>query len=70
VVQSQQFSRRYRSGVIILYPSGKVSDIQEKQLTTLGQNIKALESRWCDDCQDMVKRAFLDDGLTHHNLTG
>jgi threonine synthase len=29
--------------VIILYPSGKVSDIQEKQLTTLGQNIKALE---------------------------
>jgi threonine synthase len=41
--------------VIILYPSGKVSDIQEKQLTTLGQNIKALEVGCFDDCQDMVK---------------
>jgi threonine synthase len=43
--------------VIILYPSGKVSNIQEKQLTTLGQNIKALEVDGVfDDCQDMVKR--------------
>lgn len=51
--------------VVILYPSGKVSDIQEKQLTTLGQNIKALEVHGTfDDCQDMVKRAFLDDQLT------
>ena len=51
--------------VVILYPSGKVSDIQEKQLTTLGQNIKALEVDGVfDDCQDMVKRAFLDDTLT------
>jgi threonine synthase len=42
--------------VIILYPSGK-SNIQEKQLTTLGQNIKALEVDGVfDDCQDMVKR--------------
>jgi threonine synthase len=56
--------------VIILYPSGKVSNIQEKQLTTLGQNIKALEvDGTFDDCQDMVKKAFLDDSLTHHNLT-
>ncbi|MGG6231203.1 threonine synthase [Tenacibaculum sp. SDUM215027] len=47
--------------VVILYPSGKVSDIQEKQLTTLGQNIKALEVDGVfDDCQDMVKTAFLD----------
>ncbi len=47
--------------VVILYPSGKVSDIQEKQLTTLGQNIKALEVNGTfDDCQDMVKEAFLD----------
>ena len=52
--------------VVILYPSGKVSDIQEKQLTTLGQNIKALEVDGVfDDCQDMVKRAFLDDTLTN-----
>ncbi|WP_299224014.1 threonine synthase [uncultured Psychroserpens sp.] len=51
--------------VVILYPSGKVSDIQEKQLTTLGQNITALEVDGAfDDCQDMVKRAFLDEELT------
>ena len=51
--------------VIILYPSGKVSNIQEKQLTTLGRNITALEvDGTFDDCQDMVKKAFLDDELT------
>ena len=51
--------------VVILYPSGKVSDIQEKQLTTLGKNIKALEVHGTfDDCQAMVKTAFLDEELT------
>jgi threonine synthase len=51
--------------VVILYPSGKVSDVQEKQLTTLGQNITALEvDGTFDDCQDMVKKAFLDIDLT------
>ncbi|MDX6181590.1 threonine synthase [Flavobacterium sp. Fl-77] len=56
--------------VVILYPSGKVSNIQEKQLTTLGKNIKALEVDGVfDDCQDMVKKAFLDDSLAHKNLT-
>jgi threonine synthase len=51
--------------VVILYPSGKVSDIQEKQLTTLGQNITALEVDGVfDDCQDMVKQAFMDEELT------
>ena len=50
--------------VVILYPSGKVSDIQERQLTTLGQNIKALEVEGTfDDCQKMVKSAFLDQEL-------
>ncbi|MCW5520023.1 threonine synthase [Aureitalea sp. L0-47] len=47
--------------VVILYPSGKVSEIQEKQLTTLGKNIRALEVEGnFDDCQAMVKKAFLD----------
>lgn len=56
--------------VVILYPSGKVSDIQERQLTTLGQNITALEVAGVfDDCQDMVKKAFLDESLKHKNLT-
>ena len=50
--------------VVILYPSGKVSDIQERQLTTLGQNITALEvDGTFDDCQKMVKTAFLDEDL-------
>ncbi|QEC66539.1 threonine synthase [Panacibacter ginsenosidivorans] len=50
--------------VIILYPSGKVSPIQELQLTTLGQNITAIEVQGnFDDCQAIVKQAFIDDDL-------
>lgn len=50
--------------VIILYPSGKVSDLQEKQLTTLGENITAIEINGTfDDCQALVKEAFLDSEL-------
>lgn len=50
--------------VIILYPSGKVSPLQEKQLTTLGHNIAAIEVQGTfDDCQALVKRAFLDPAL-------
>jgi threonine synthase len=50
--------------VIILYPSGKVSSVQEKQLTTLGKNIHALEVNGSfDDCQRMVKQAFTDEEL-------
>jgi len=53
--------------VVILYPTGKVSEIQEKQLTTLGQNITALEVDGVfDDCQEMVKSAFLDTSITDH----
>jgi threonine synthase len=50
--------------VTILYPTGKVSDIQEKQLTTLGGNVTALEiDGTFDDCQRLVKQAFLDSDL-------
>jgi threonine synthase len=50
--------------VIVLYPSGKVSDIQEKQFTTLGGNITALEIEGTfDDCQRLVKQAFMDEQL-------
>ena len=52
--------------VVILYPKGKVSEVQEKQLTTLGENITALEvDGTFDDCQDMVKTAFIDPELTN-----
>ncbi|MGY5846927.1 threonine synthase [Salegentibacter sp. HM20] len=51
--------------VVILYPKGKVSEIQEKQLTTAGKNITALEVDGSfDDCQAMVKKAFLDAEIT------
>jgi threonine synthase len=50
--------------VVILYPSGKVSSVQELQLTTLGKNISALEVDGSfDDCQQMVKQAFADQAL-------
>ena len=50
--------------VVILYPSGKVSPVQEKQLTALGKNIHALEiDGTFDDCQQMVKQAFTDAEL-------
>ena len=50
--------------VVVLYPKGKVSEIQEKQFTTLGRNITALEiDGTFDDCQRLVKSAFLDREL-------
>ena len=57
--------------VVILYPEGMVSDIQERQLTTLGKNIRALRvAGTFDDCQGMVKKAFLDPALRdNQNLT-
>ncbi|MEM6261216.1 MAG: threonine synthase [Bacteroidota bacterium] len=55
--------------VIILYPSGKVSPLQEKQLTTLGENVEAVEVQGTfDDCQDLVKAAFLDEELNEKYL--
>ena len=50
--------------VVILYPAGRVSDAQEKQLTTLGQNITALEvSGSFDDCQRLAKQALVDPAI-------
>lgn len=57
--------------VYVLYPKGLVSDIQEMQFTTLGQNITAIEvDGTFDDCQALVKASFMDKGLNEHmNLT-
>ncbi|MBR1389797.1 MAG: threonine synthase [Prevotella sp.] len=53
--------------VYVLYPKGKVSPIQECQFTTLGQNITAIEVDGVfDDCQALVKNAFMDDELNKH----
>jgi len=61
---AQGFYKTPGISVTILYPKGKVSDIQEKQLTTLGENITALEiDGTFDDCQRLVKQAFLDADL-------
>lgn len=51
--------------VVILFPKGKVSTVQRKQLTTLGNNIRAIEVNGnFDDCQRLVKQAFADEALT------
>lgn len=55
--------------VYVLYPKGKVSPIQECQFTTLGQNITAIEVDGVfDDCQTMVKNAFMDAELNQHMM--
>lgn len=62
---AQAFVGKENIEVVILYPSGRVSPLQEKQLTTLGHNIKALEVKGSfDDCQKMVKEAFIDSEIT------
>ncbi|GAB3182529.1 threonine synthase [Telluribacter humicola] len=67
---AQGFHKVPGISVTILYPSGKVSDIQEKQLTTLGHNVSAIEvDGTFDDCQRLVKEAFLDEELNQkYNL--
>ena len=58
-----------RIKVALLYPSGKVSQIQEQQLTTVGKNIQAFEIKGTfDDCQRLVKTAFLDNHLKRDYL--
>ncbi len=68
---ARAFYRRKNIEVVILYPSGRVSPLQEKQLTTLGDNVVALEVQGSfDDCQRMVKEAFRDRALnSRYRLT-
>jgi len=58
---ARAFHGKGKIEVVILYPSGRVSHLQEQQLTTLGGNVSALEVRGSfDDCQSLAKQAFLD----------
>ena len=62
---ARAFHRAPGIDVVILYPSGRVSPLQEQQLTTVGDNVSALEVNGSfDDCQRMVKQAFVDRELS------
>ena len=64
---AQAFHRVPDSRVVVLYPEGKVSDVQEAQMASLGDNITAIAVQGTfDDCQALVKRAFADDDLRRH----
>ena len=64
---AQAFHRVPDARVVVLYPEGKVSDVQEAQMASLGDNITALAVQGTfDDCQALVKRAFADDDLRRH----
>ncbi len=67
---ARAFYEKENIDVVILYPKGRISPLQEKQMTTLGKNIHALEVKGSfDDCQKMVKDAFQDKKLNRLNLT-
>ncbi len=67
---AKAFYEKENIDVVILYPSGRVSPLQEKQMTTLGRNIHALEVEGSfDDCQRMVKESFTDPELASINLS-
>ncbi len=67
---AQAFFGKPNVDVVVLYPSGRVSPLQEKQLTTLGGNVYAAEVIGSfDDCQKMVKEAFLSPDLRNLPLT-
>ena len=64
---AQAFHRVPDTRVVVLYPEGKVSDVQEAQMASLGDNVTALAMRGTfDDCQRLVKQAFADDDLRAH----
>jgi threonine synthase len=64
---AQAFHRVPDTRVVVLYPHGKVSDVQEAQMASMGDNITAVAVRGTfDDCQRQVKQAFADDALRRH----
>jgi len=64
---AQAFHRVPDTRVFVLYPEGQVSDVQEAQMASLGDNVTALAMRGTfDDCQRLVKQAFADDDLRTH----
>ncbi len=64
---AQAFHRVPDARVVVLYPEGQVSDVQEAQMASLGDNITALAIQGTfDDCQRLVKQAFADDDLRRH----
>ena len=67
---AQAFYKMSRINVVVLYPKNEISNLQRKQMTTLGENIIALgiDGKF-DDCQKLVKTAFSDKKLTHINLS-
>ncbi len=67
---SKAFHKKEGIRMVVLFPYNKISELQEKQITTLGGNVYpiAVEGKF-DDCQAMVKRAFADKDLEYMNLT-
>ena len=64
---AQAFHRVPDTRVFVLYPEGQVSDVQEAQMASLGDNVTAVAMRGTfDDCQRLVKQAFADDALRQH----
>jgi len=67
---AQAFYTMSRIKVVVLYPKNEISDLQRKQMTTLGENVVAfgINGKF-DDCQKLVKTAFSDKELSHVNLS-
>jgi threonine synthase len=67
---AQAFYKMSRIKVVVLYPKNEISNLQRKQMTTLGENITAIGIKGkFDDCQKLVKTAFADKELNHINLS-
>ena len=67
---AQAFYKMSRIKVVVLFPKNEVSNLQRKQMTTLGENITAIGIKGkFDDCQELVKSAFGDKELNHINLS-